>query len=530
MGLMTNGRFQIYELPEEGIVNIGLLTPAFPFVVDEPEIPESGETPNAIANLLNTFSCGSLVPIECYKSVGEDKVEVAPSGTCQFVTYERDGVNFKTQFFIQGSCYSLVRPPFLKKENVRNDLNLVNEWFARMNINFGACREVFSHLFVNNWINGTLYMFPFRNTRYFTNPNEIPPNQPYNKFCKDTIYLHPETFNFYYRSAPYNDITNNFIGRDGNKSSNKIQGNKINLMYPTTIMDLGPRDELQKFLSQSGNWEGYIMNKLNSTTFGDTSNLLNIFILSRLANTSFTKFFKSQKGSSVLSFFNTRPKTYVDADFAQMIATNSQFGISDYDPEDYPEPAQNDNVSKSSLFFPVDFANRDDVVFGIFYTGDSQSRDYISPNRVVYNPNGQIGDKCAYSYIDLKTQFVPFYLWNINVNPSKSNIFGTQSNDWGDEIHSYDYQGLDRLLSYSDTKMFKPGNVNIINYNKGWIYNVDINVTNLATGEANYKAKPGLPNLYNLGAPFYFYFGLKQGSSAFDRFTTKWIDTDELVG
>ncbi len=80
--------------------------------------------------------------------------------------------------------------------------------------------------------------------------------------------------------------------------------------------------------------------------------------------------------------------------------------------------------------------------------------------------------------------------------------------------------------------MYKPNNVNIINYNKGWIYNVDTNVTNSATGEANYSPEPGFgtPNDYNLGAPFYFYFGLKQGASAFDRFTTKWIDTEELVG
>jgi len=534
MGLMTNGRFQIYELPEGGIVNAGLETPAFPFVVNEPEIPESGETQNSIANLLNTFSCGSLVPIQCYKGDTKlDKVTVEPSGTCQFVTFSRDGRDNRTQYFIQGSCYSLVRPPFLQKQNVRNDLDLVNEWFARMNINFGACREVFSHLFVNNWINGTLYMFPFRNTRYFTGINENPPNQPYNKFCKDTVYLHPETFNFYYRSAPYNDTSKKF-GRDGTKIRGKTVGNGTNLMYPTTIMDLGPRDELQKFLSQSGNWDGYIMNKLNSTTFGDTSNLLNIFVLSRLANTSFTKFFKSQKGASILNFFNTRPEKFVDADFAQMVATNSQFGISDYDPEDYPEPSTADTVSRSSLYFPInpDNGNRDDIVFGIFYTGDSQSRDYVSPNRIVYDPFGQIGSKCAYSYIPLKTQFVPFYLWEIKFNPTNTNIFGTQSNDWSKNVWSYNYQGLDRLAPYTDTKMYKPNNVNIINYNKGWIYNVDTNVTNSATGEANYSPEPGFgtPNDYNLGAPFYFYFGLKQGASAFDRFTTKWIDTEELVG
>jgi hypothetical protein len=30
------------------------------------------------------------------------------------------------------------------------------------------------------------------------------------------------------------------------------------------------------------------------------------------------------------------------------------------------------------------------------------------------------------------------------------------------------------------------------------------------------------------GAPFYFYFGLTNGASAFDRFAAKWIDTEGL--
>ena len=35
--------------------------------------------------------------------------------------------------------------------------------------------------------------------------------------------------------------------------------------------------------------------------------------------------------------------------------------------------------------------------------------------------------------------------------------------------------------------------------------------------------------LFNVGAPFYFYFGLKKGKSAFDRFTTKWLDTTTTI-
>jgi hypothetical protein len=51
----------------------------------------------------------------------------------------------------------------------------------------------------------------------------------------------------------------------------------------------------------------------------------------------------------------------------------------------------------------------------------------------------------------------------------------------------------------------------------------------VATNELDYKPTPGKIGQYNLGAPFYFYFGLNRGASAFDRFTTKWIDTDAFA-
>jgi hypothetical protein len=31
-----------------------------------------------------------------------------------------------------------------------------------------------------------------------------------------------------------------------------------------------------------------------------------------------------------------------------------------------------------------------------------------------------------------------------------------------------------------------------------------------------------------IGAPFYFYFGLKKGASAWDRFAKKWINTERI--
>jgi hypothetical protein len=35
--------------------------------------------------------------------------------------------------------------------------------------------------------------------------------------------------------------------------------------------------------------------------------------------------------------------------------------------------------------------------------------------------------------------------------------------------------------------------------------------------------------LVTVGAPFYFYFGLKRGASSFDRFRGKWVDTEKII-
>ena len=523
--LMANGLFYLTEVSDEGITTAGsasLGTPGFNVTGTDTPVPNSTdpESFGQVDSLLASFSCQSLVPIECYGTSFPDSIYIKPATQCQYY----NGTNEK--FFIEGSCYSLVHKNYLGS-NLTKDLRLITEWRSRININFGACREVFSHIFMNNWVNGGLYMFPFKSQRIFTGPTGNPPNQPYNKYCRDTVYLEPETFNFYYRSSPWDG--NDFIGRKGYSFNGSTIGNNREYMFPTTMMDLGPRDELQKYLSQSGNWDGYIVNRLQSTTFSDTSDILNLFILSRFASAKFGAIIASG-GANILNFFS-RKALFVDSDYAQMVATNSQFGIAAFEPANYPEPPVNSGIYNSPLYFPFGVDNVKNITFGIFFTGDSQVRDYISPNRTIYNPFGEIGvnEACSLSYIPITTQEVPFYLWNIQANSINPNIFGTQQNNWfsNADAFKYQYQKVDRFLSSSKT--FQPTNTNVINYHKGWIANYNPNVINPATNGYDFKPEPGLADKYLMGAPFYFYFGVVKGSSAFDRFTTKWIDTDGIV-
>jgi hypothetical protein len=45
----------------------------------------------------------------------------------------------------------------------------------------------------------------------------------------------------------------------------------------------------------------------------------------------------------------------------------------------------------------------------------------------------------------------------------------------------------------------------------------------------NWSKNTNKPESITTGGPFYFYFGLKKGKSAYDRFTSKWVDTTTIV-
>jgi hypothetical protein len=111
-------------------------------------------------------------------------------------------------------------------------------------------------MFTNNWINGTLYAFNFNNDVTFTSPLAPNPNQAQYAYCDDVVVLHNSTNNFYYRSSPWNESTNQFIGQNRATSGGffgavfgQYGGNFYNLLYPTTVLDLGPRtDYLQEIV------------------------------------------------------------------------------------------------------------------------------------------------------------------------------------------------------------------------------------------------------------------------------------------
>jgi hypothetical protein len=167
------------------------------------------------------------------------------------------------------------------------DFGLMTEWISRSSINLGACRNVWSHIFANNWINGTLYAYSFHNDVTYGSPFGNQPNVPDSEFCTSTLVLHP-TNNFYYRSSPYKDSDGTFIGKERQPDGTFLglfgpyEGDNFNyLLTPTTLMDLGPRSAFLQELVMSDEYDGYVVNKMGTTTYGNVTEILNLLILNR---------------------------------------------------------------------------------------------------------------------------------------------------------------------------------------------------------------------------------------------------------
>jgi hypothetical protein len=243
-----------------------------------------------------------------------------------------------------------------------------------------------------------------------------------------------------------------------------------------------------------------------------------------------------------------------------MVAINSELGVIPFDKinyKDYAEPANPPGIQD-----PVFIAGNTykSVIIGVFYRADLQLRDYISPKRTIIDGlapiNSQVTSNCVVNGINcnvnnfpVKSQRVPFYNWDIRTGGpgygGAGTIFGSQHNDWysdpinGSSFMSYKYQDLHREQQPSRYFRTNPNTLGL-NYYPGFISAVEasgfwINPTtglpwtntdgyyNYSANVSNWNQNTPTPRAINTGAPFYFYFGLKKGRTAYDKFSRKWI-------
>ena len=483
--LQQNNNFSIYLIntDSEDITSDAFSTGA------QTITPDLEGLPNAIT-VIESFNCESMVGLDCYTGFGDNF-------TINQQCTTRDAV--------EGGCYMFLRRPLT---DLGKDINNFGEWGFRFRFFYGLCRGVLSQSFMNNWINGSLYMFPLQVNTYYDNKNK--PEYP--RFANDVVYFNMDSNNFYYRSSPWSDSLNKFIGK---RTGNVGTLNDLNLLFPTTIINLGMKDYFYSEITFDSSTKGYIIPNIDSTSYGDTSDLVNLFVISRITDNSFLSNIIPLGDNSLNQLFS-RPERRIDGDLAQLMSINSEIGNVNFSPEYYdirPGAINPTNILGTS----------EDPIMAVWFsstTQDLQTKDYLTPGRINFRGSDNVG-YYPYPY-GIKSQLVPFYQWKLN--PGSSTIFGNQFNDWAttpQDIIQNNYQELDR--STTNTKYYLNG-TSIANdlTARGYIYSVDGDVTNYPTVGGRYTSTPQTSNRFLVGAPYQFYFGVVKGQSALDRFKTKY--------
>ena len=492
--LQQNAGFAVYSLDGAGgIFN----NPTISLGADLVTADIEGQL--AATNVLKTLgTCEEMVGLDCYSGNG--------------TTF---GVSFECQAgdVVENGCYIMVNRPLI---DLGQDLGTFAEWGFRFRFFYGLCRGVLSQSFMNNWVNGSLYAFPIQVDTYFNKSNQ--PEDPL--FAEEVVYFEKDTKNFYYRSSPYKVPNNSttgvgtFIGRPVTGLISSV--NKRNLLFPTTIINLGIKDDFYQEIIFDPSAKGYIMKSLAPTSYSDTSDLVNLFVISRITNKGFLSQIIALGDNSLQQLFSRDGSSRrIDADLAQTMSINSEYGVIPFSPEFYRVTGSIDD--------PVQILSDGggDPSMGIFFsstTQDLQNKDYLSPGVIDFRPSNN-ANAITYPY-GIKSQEVPFYQWNV-VDIANRGIFGNQKNNWSTnvtDIFSRNYQSLDRRSIVTPSYMIPSIYPISDQYARGYLFNGNATtVDNLS-----YVADAGNWNVptsqFLVGAPNHFYFGLIKGESALDKF------------
>jgi len=225
-------------------------------------------------------------------------------------------------------------------------------------------------------------------------------------------------------------------------------------------------------------------------------------------------------GDASIQRLFSREKSRLDGDIAQMISINSEFGV---------VPFLGNNYSDANIkYLKSDYSDPDSgPLLGVFFSGNTVNRDLITPGRVTFQDN-QTFLTNLYGFRD---QEVPFHPWKIKSNTKNGKwvIFGSEENDWGyktttNSIDTIQYQTIDRLTS----SYTFPSNISTPTTEKpGFIYNSSFSGGTIVLDEEIQKDISKMKLL--VGAPYHFYFGLRVGKSAMNKYIDKYMFNQEIL-
>jgi hypothetical protein len=316
--------------------------------------------------------------------------------------------------------------------------DILKEYRRRKRVGTMFCGGIVNYSFIDNWLSGSLYFFLFKAKVRWDNEEELDLNVARTNYCEDLVYFKVSESvsgtavkRFYYRSTKSSGL-GVFTGQRYTPSVQRlpvpIDGDEqIRLGHPTTMVDLGPRDEFIKEICTDPTLDPNcsVVRSIGPTSFQSFGELLGLVINYRLdteANDEFSlnEFFdndgfnKSGYGKKVL-----------DGDILQLISINNEVGIEEFnlqspkylgysyqklDPETYPAVFKNG----TSVWGPTPITLELDL--------DGQRV------RVCLNEPGRLTES---------SQNIPFFLWD-----KKGTGFGPY-NDATKDNQSWEYRYIE---------------------------------------------------------------------------------------
>jgi len=304
--------------------------------------------------------------------------------------------------------------------------DILKEYRRRKRVGTLFCGGIVNYSFVYNWLSGSLYFPQFKAKK--------------GKSCTSVTRYISEQDKYYYKSAIYTNETN--WGQS--KSTGRVLGR------PTTLVDLGPRDEFIKEIcvDKSLDPNCSVVRSIGSTSFQSFGEMLGLAINYRMdvSNNTF----------SIKDFFDnggfTMTNNVLDGDLLQLISSNNEAGMEEFDLQN-PKylgysyqvlDPDNPNLSHifkngTSVYGPLPITLYFDV------DGERVRACLNEPTHLDYNGNVVQGR------LTESSQRVPFFLWDKKGNgfgPYNTTTLDNQSWDFS-SVQVQPLQGMKHGYTYT---------------------------------------------------------------------------------
>lgn len=275
---------------------------------------------------------------------------------------------------------------------------ILREYRRRKRVGTLFCGGIVNYSFIDNWLSGSLYFVLFKAKK--------------GKSCERLTRYVVSQDRYYYKSARYVDESN----WGESKTNHRIMGR------PTTMVDLGPRDEFIKEICVDPALDPScsVTRSIGPTSFQSFGELLGLAINYRM-DVNDNKFSISKFFDNTGFAFNNN---VFDGDLLQLISINNEAGIQEFD-------------LQSPKYLGYSYQVLDpDRHYQVFKAGNS----YYGPTPITFefDDDGERVRACLNEpgRLTEASQRVPFFLWD-----KKGTGFGGTSLATSDN-QSWDYTGV----------------------------------------------------------------------------------------